>query len=116
MSTHFVTNTGALILPFYNGRYGPDAGNATDALGQTAQNVALVYIDARGVGRRALLKRVGKGVIRAKLGRNKDVVFSDAPLEPPALPPRQRSSSPQPPVYSSLSSNTYTPPPPPHSK
>ena len=37
-------------------------------------NVGIVYIDIRGVGRRALLKRAAKGYIKAKLGK-KDVVL-----------------------------------------
>ena len=40
---------------------------------QTVRNVGMVYIDAKGVGRRALLKRAGKGYIKCKLG-GKDVV------------------------------------------
>lgn len=72
-------------------------------------------MDARGVGRRALLKRMGKGVMKAKFG-HKEVVFGEAGdqgavtngpvmqspvgLQPPPLPPRQatsgRSRSPSP--------------------
>lgn len=39
-------------------------------VGQSARNVGIVYIDARGVGRRALLKKAGKRYIKAKLGKN----------------------------------------------
>ncbi|KAF8344017.1 senescence-associated protein-domain-containing protein [Cantharellus anzutake] len=67
--------------------YGPDAGKAVEQIGETAQNVSLVYVDARGVGRRALLKRMGKGVLKAQFGRDKTVVFGDTLVEPPALPP-----------------------------
>lgn len=48
--------------------------NATRAVGESARNVGLVYIDARGVGRRALLKNAGKRYIKAKLGK-KDVIL-----------------------------------------
>lgn len=40
----------------------------------TVKNVGLVYIDVRGVGRRAVLKRAGKEFIkgRVKPGKSKD--------------------------------------------
>lgn len=49
-------------------------GDTTQLVGQSVKNVGLVYIDAKGVGRRALLKKAGKKFIKAKLG-NKDVVL-----------------------------------------
>jgi spartin len=49
-------------------------GEASLLVGHSVRNVGLVYIDARGVGRRALLKKAGKKFIRAKLGK-KDVVL-----------------------------------------
>lgn len=55
-------------------RYGQDMGDASRIGGQLAQNVALVYIDIRGVGRRALLKRAGKAVVRARMG-GRDVML-----------------------------------------
>ena len=58
----------------YSYRYGNDMGNATRFVGESARNVGLVYIDARGIGRRALLKKAGKRYIRAKLGK-KDVIL-----------------------------------------
>lgn len=49
-------------------------GEASLLVGHSVRNVGLVYIDARGVGRRALLKKAGKQYIKAKLGK-KDVVL-----------------------------------------
>ncbi|KZV83483.1 hypothetical protein EXIGLDRAFT_656021 [Exidia glandulosa HHB12029] len=67
-------------------RYGKEMGDAVQMGGETMRNVGVVYIDARGVGRRALLKRAGKGMIQAKMGSNKEVVFgADAP---PPVPRR----------------------------
>jgi len=43
-------------------------------MGSTATNVGIVYIDARGVGRRALLRKAGKTFVKAKLG-NREVVL-----------------------------------------
>lgn len=55
-------------------RYGKDAGDASLLAGKTIHNVGLVYLDVRGVGRRALIKKAGKSFLRAKLG-NRDVIF-----------------------------------------
>ena len=49
-------------------------GDASLMMGHTVRNVGVVYIDARGVGRRALLKHAGKSYLRAKLGK-RDVVL-----------------------------------------
>lgn len=49
-------------------------GEASLLVGHTVRNVGIVYIDARGVGRRALLKKAGKSFVKAKLG-HRDVVL-----------------------------------------
>ncbi|KAF8602793.1 hypothetical protein BDV93DRAFT_474193 [Ceratobasidium sp. AG-I] len=58
-------------------RYGPQAGDSTRKMGETVKNVGVVYIDARGVGRRALIKRAGKRVIKGRLGTGKEIVLGD---------------------------------------
>lgn len=65
--------TDILYLWFY--RYGPQAGDSTRKIGETVRNVGVVYIDARGVGRRALIKRVGKRVITGRLGAGQEIVL-----------------------------------------
>ncbi|KAL5533502.1 ADH6_3 [Sanghuangporus sanghuang] len=55
-------------------KYGNDMREASLLVGQSARNVGIVYIDARGVGRRALLRKAGKRYIKAKLG-TKDVLL-----------------------------------------
>lgn len=37
------------------------------------RNVAVVYIDVRGVGRRALLKGTAKGFVKARLKNGEDI-------------------------------------------
>jgi len=67
-------------------KYGHEAGNATRMVGESVRNVGIVYVDARGVGRRALIRRAGKRMIKAKVG-GKDVVFGaegQPPLQPQA--------------------------------
>jgi len=51
-------------------------GDAALMVGQTARNVGVVYIDARGVGRRALIKKVGKKAIKGRIG-SRPVVFGE---------------------------------------
>lgn len=65
--------------------------DASLMVGHTARNVGVVYIDARGVGRRALLKKAGARYVKAKLGK-KDVVLGID--ERGILQEAQRSPSP----------------------
>jgi len=55
-------------------KYGPEMGTAVRIMGDSVKNVGVVYIDYRGVGRRALIRKAGKRVIRGKMG-NREVVF-----------------------------------------
>ncbi|KAJ7043004.1 hypothetical protein C8F04DRAFT_1073345 [Mycena alexandri] len=52
-------------------KYGPEAGESSVLIAGTARNVALVYIDLRGIGRKALLRRAGKEFVK---GRVTDIV------------------------------------------
>ncbi|KAG8887633.1 hypothetical protein FRB99_004224, partial [Tulasnella sp. 403] len=55
-------------------KYGPEMGSAVKQMGDSVKNVGVVYIDVRGVGRRALIRRAGKRMIRGKMG-DKEIVF-----------------------------------------
>ena len=48
-------------------KYGKEAAESAGLLTGTAKNVVAVYIDMRGVGRRAIIKRVGKEVLKQRL-------------------------------------------------
>jgi len=48
-------------------KYGPDAAETSNHITGTARNVALVYIDMRGIGRKALLRRAGKEFVKARM-------------------------------------------------
>ncbi|KAJ7090411.1 hypothetical protein B0H15DRAFT_930516 [Mycena belliarum] len=48
-------------------KYGKEAGESSVMLAGTARNVALVYIDLRGIGRRALLRRTGKEFVKGRV-------------------------------------------------
>ncbi|KAF8305538.1 hypothetical protein DL93DRAFT_311555 [Clavulina sp. PMI_390] len=51
-------------------KYGPQAGETAQSMHKTARNVTAVYVDAQGFTRRALIKRMGKGMVKARF--NKD--------------------------------------------
>lgn len=54
-------------------KYGEEAGQATALWGGSVRNVAVVYVDVRGVGRKAILKSTAKGFVKARL-KNGEVV------------------------------------------
>lgn len=55
-------------------RYGNEAGSVATNLTGGIKNVGLVYIDATGVSRRALLKSVAKGMVVGKMRDGQQVV------------------------------------------
>ncbi|PVF92540.1 hypothetical protein CPB86DRAFT_791071 [Serendipita vermifera] len=71
---HLISHTTNSASAAAQHKYGDDAAMAIGTMGDTIRNVGVVYIDARGVGRRALLKTAGKRVMKARMG-GKDVVF-----------------------------------------
>lgn len=62
-------------------RFGDEARDLTDTITSAGSNVVLVYVDARGVMHRALLKRVGKGALKARMKDGREVVLDDSGLE-----------------------------------
>ncbi|GAA6013659.1 hypothetical protein JCM11491_002742 [Sporobolomyces phaffii] len=59
-------------------RYGPEARGIADDAGKSVKHCALVYIDARGVTRRALIKAVGKGALKAKMADGSQLYLTDS--------------------------------------
>ena len=57
-----------------NHRYGAEAGSVATNLTGGIKNVGLVYIDATGVSRRALLKSVAKGMVVGRMRDGQQVV------------------------------------------
>ncbi|GAA6006523.1 hypothetical protein JCM10207_004961 [Rhodosporidiobolus poonsookiae] len=58
-------------------QYGSEARGVADNVGGSVKHVALVYIDARGVGRKALLKSVGKSALRAKMADGSELYLTN---------------------------------------
>jgi spartin len=57
-----------------NHKYGTEAGDATRSLTGGIKNVGLVYIDAVGVSRRAVLKSVAKGMVVGRMPNGQSLV------------------------------------------
>lgn len=55
-------------------RWGPEAGEVSRSIGRGFKNVGLVYVDATGVSRRAILKSVAKGMVVGRLPGGGEVV------------------------------------------
>lgn len=55
--------------------YGAEAGQIAHRANHAVRNVGLVYIDARGVTRRAILKSVGKAAVRGRMNDGREVIL-----------------------------------------
>lgn len=55
-------------------KYGPEAGKITSNLAGGVRNVGLVYIDAAGVSRKAVIKSVAKGMVVGRMPNGQQIV------------------------------------------
>ena len=55
-------------------KFGPEAGEISKSIGGGFKNVGLVYIDAAGVSRKAIVKSVAKGMVVGKMRGGGDLV------------------------------------------
>jgi len=55
-------------------KFGPEAGEISKSIGGGFKNVGLVYIDATGVSRRAIVKSVAKGMVVGRMRGGGDLV------------------------------------------
>ena len=63
-------------------KYGDQAADISHGLGSTVRNVGLVYVDARGVTRKALIKGAAKGMLfKAKVGDGNEVILGGRPVD-----------------------------------
>ncbi|KAG6868221.1 hypothetical protein C0993_006084 [Termitomyces sp. T159_Od127] len=70
--TRRLLDTGTTSISSIMGhKYGPEAAETSQLLAGTARNAGLVYVDLRGIGRRAILKRAGKQFIKGRISSNK---------------------------------------------
>lgn len=68
-------------------RYGPQAGEVAAQLAGGVKNVALVYVDATGVSRKAVLKSVAKGMVVGRMPGGGELVVGggDGGQVPPEI-------------------------------
>lgn len=67
-TAHDVLNSGTVAASSAAGhKFGKDAGELTALIGGSVKNVAVVYIDVAGTGRKAILKSTAKGIIKTRL-------------------------------------------------
>ena len=59
--------------------YGPEAESLAANFGRSVTNCTMVYIDARGIYRKTIVKGVGRGVVNGILGHDKVIVLKQAP-------------------------------------
>ncbi|KAK1144670.1 hypothetical protein N8T08_004974 [Aspergillus melleus] len=103
-SARQVLTTGSVAASQMIGhRYGAEAGSVATDLTGGVKNVGLVYIDASGVSRKAVLKSVAKGMVVGRMRDGKQVVVGtgDGGDIPPGVPgssqdPAARRPSPTP--------------------
>lgn len=57
-----------------NHKYGDEAGSVASHLAGGVQNVGLVYIDAMGVSRKAVIKSVAKGMVVGRMPNGQQLV------------------------------------------
>lgn len=58
-------------------RYGSEAGQAAGAFAGGIRNVGLVYIDATGVSRKAVIKSVAKGMVVGRMPNGEQLMVGD---------------------------------------
>jgi spartin len=71
---NLLSSTSAAATTVVSHKYGPEAGEISKSLGGGFKNVGLVYIDAAGVSRRAIVKSVAKGMVVGKVRGGGDLV------------------------------------------
>jgi len=75
-------------------RYGDEAAEVSHGFGSAIRNVGLVYVDARGVTRKALIKGAAKGMLfKAKVGNGDEVILGGERIEHSGTPPSNEKKS-----------------------
>lgn len=71
-------------------KYGPEAGKVASNLAGGVRNVGLVYIDAAGVSRKAVIKSVAKGMVVGRMPNGQQIVVGtgDGGVVPPEAYPQ----------------------------
>ncbi|GAA6060402.1 hypothetical protein JCM10212_004655 [Sporobolomyces blumeae] len=95
-------------------KYGAEARDLVDSAGGSIKHCALVYIDARGVTRRALLTSVGKSAIKARMADGSQLYLTDSSASSAIELKQLEAAASSVSVSSSSSSRPVTSPAPPY--
>jgi spartin len=76
-SRGLLTSTSNAATTVVGHKYGAEAGEVAKHIGSGFKNVGLVYIDASGVSRRAMIKSVAKGMVVGRVRGGGDLVVGD---------------------------------------
>lgn len=71
---NLLASTSSAATTVVEHKYGPEAGDISRNIGGGFKNVGLVYIDATGVSRRAIVKSVAKGMVVGKVRGGGDLI------------------------------------------
>jgi spartin len=71
---NLLASTSTAATTVVSHRFGPEAGEISRSIGGGFKNVGLVYIDAAGVSRRAIVKSVAKGMVVGKVKGGGDLI------------------------------------------
>ena len=74
---HLLSTSATATSSVVNHRYGPEAGQAASAFAGSFKNVGLVYIDATGVSRKAVMKSVAKGMVVGRMPSGEQLVVGE---------------------------------------
>ena len=93
-SRNLLTSGSTAATTVVGHRYGSDARNVAADLAGGVRNVGLVYVDAAGVSRRAVVKSVAKGMVVGKMpgGQNLVVGGGDGGVVPPEAMARHQGN------------------------
>ncbi|KAF4632271.1 hypothetical protein G7Y89_g5858 [Cudoniella acicularis] len=87
-SRNLLASTSTAATTVVGHKYGPEAGEISRSLGGGFKNVGLVYIDAAGVSRKAIVKSVAKGMVVGKVRGGGDLIVGGGDgggVSPPSL-------------------------------
>ncbi len=72
---NLLASTSTAATTVVSHRFGPEAGEISKSITGGFKNVGLVYIDAAGVSRRAIVKSVAKGMVVGKVKGGGDLII-----------------------------------------
>lgn len=85
---NLLSSTSTAATTVVGHKYGAEAGEISKSIGGGFKNVGLVYIDATGVSRRAIIKSVAKGMVVGKVKGGGDLIVGGGDGGVVTLPPK----------------------------